>query len=115
MTTKNSRYFLAVLATSLTLGAAQTTSAQEGELLRLARDSAIVAGGGRYCKFDPDDIEAFAARAEARLSVMARDDYEKVLARLEFKNMLDAFSAREPEGGCENFKAVFDQALRNIR
>lgn len=110
-----SRSFLASLAMTLFVSGVGTVQSQEGELLRVARDSAIIAGGGRYCKFDPDEIESFTARAEARLSVLARDDYEKVLARLEFKNNLDAFSARAPEGGCQAFKAIFDQALRSIR
>lgn len=115
MTTKSIKYWSSVLTAFALLCFGPAVNAQEGELLRAARDSAIVAGGGRFCNFDPDEIEAFTARAEARLSVMARDDYEKVLARLEFKNMLDAYSAREPDGGCENFKSVFDQALRSIR
>lgn len=115
MTTKINKLACAVLATSLLASVAPTAHSQEGELLRLARDSAIIAGGGRYCKYDPEEIESFSARAEARLSVMARDDYEKVLARLEFKNMLDAYSARAPEGGCKNFKSVFDRALKSIR
>ncbi|MBO6503255.1 MAG: hypothetical protein JJ850_15395 [Kordiimonadaceae bacterium] len=115
MTTKINRFAYAVLATSWIVGGAPAAHSQEGELLRLARDSAIIAGGGKYCRYDPDEIESFSARSEARLSVMARDDYEKVLARLEFKNMLDAYSAREPEGGCENFKSVFDRALKSIR
>lgn len=88
---------------------------RDNDLLRIARDSAVVAGGGRYCKFDPDEVEELIARSEARLSLLARDDYEKVLARLEFKNILDAFSVREPDGGCDDFKAVFDQALRSFR
>lgn len=104
-----------IFAMTVFVSGSNAVYSQEGELLRAARESAVIAGGGRYCKFDPDEIESFTARAEARLSVLARDDYEKVLARLEFKNMLDAFSAKQPEGGCEAFKSVFDQALRSIR
>lgn len=97
------------------MASASTAHAQEDRLLQLARDSAIVAGGGRYCKFDPDEVEEFIAKAEARLSVLARDDYEKVLARLEFKNILDAYSVRAPSSSCAEFRAIFDQARRNIR
>lgn len=113
---QKTRQFVAALMLALSVpnfGA----SAQSGEtqLLQLARDSAVMAGGARYCKFDPDEIEEFVARAEARLSVLARDDYEKVLARLEFKNILDAYSVREPAGGCTDFKSVFDQTRRSLR
>lgn len=87
----------------------------ETQLLQLARDSAIVAGGARYCNFDPDDVEEFIARAEARLSSLARDDYEKVLSRLEFKNILDTYTVRQPTGGCTDFKSVFDEARRSVR
>lgn len=114
--TSNVSLFFGLLLTALVMPMASTTaSAQETDLLRAARNSALIAGGARYCKFDPDEIEAFISRAEAQLSVMARDDYEKVLARLEFKNLLDAFSVKEPEGGCDSFQSLFDQASRNIR
>ncbi len=83
--------------------------------MQLARDSAVIAGGARYCNFDPDDVEEFIARAEARLSSIARDDYEKVLARLEFKNILDAYTVRQPTGGCADFITVFDKARRSVR
>ena len=114
---RNSVIAKLTLVLALTFSSASTfaQSTRESDLLKVARDSAIVAGGGRYCKFDPDEVEEVIARSEARLSLYAKDDYEKVLARLEFKNVLDAFSVREPDGGCENFKAVFDQLLRNIR
>jgi len=90
-------------------------NAQEDRLLALARDSAIVAGGARFCKYDPDEIEDFTAKAEARLSSFAKDEYEKILARLEFKNFLDAFTVKEPKGGCSNFRAVFDRSRRNVQ
>ena len=90
-------------------------TAQEDRLLALARESAIVAGGARFCKYDPDDIEDFTAKAEARLSSFAKDEYEKILARLEFKNILDAYTVKEPQGGCTSFRAVFNRSRRNVQ
>ena len=113
------RHFLnTLLIASTTIGAAAFNTganAQEDRLLALARDSAIVAGGARYCKFDPDDIENFTARAEARISSLAKDEYEKILARLEFKNILDAYTVKEPQGGCSDFREVFDRSRRNVQ
>lgn len=93
----------------------RAVTAQEDRLLALARESAIVAGGARYCKYDPDDIEDFTAKAEAKLSSFAQDEYEKILARLEFKNILDAYSVKEPQGGCGDFRLVFDRSRRNVQ
>ncbi len=90
-------------------------NAQEDRLLALARDSAIIAGGARFCKYDPDEIEDFTAKAEARLSSLANDEYEKILARLEFKNILDAYTVKEPQAGCGNFRAVFDRSRKNVQ
>ncbi len=90
-------------------------NAQEDKLLALARDSAIIAGGARFCKYDPDEIEDFTAKAEARLSSFAKDEYEKILARLEFKNILDAYTVKEPKGGCSNFRAAFVRSLKNVQ
>lgn len=84
-------------------------------MLALARDSAIIAGGGKYCDFDPEQVEEFISKAEARLALLSRDQYEKVLARLEFKNILDAYTARAPEGGCNAFKFTFERALKGLQ
>lgn len=100
---------------SAVLFSSNTVAAQEDRLLALARESAIVAGGARFCKYDPDDIEDFTAKAEAKLSAFAKDEYEKILARLEFKNLLDAYSVKEPQGGCGDFRLVFDRSRRNVQ
>jgi len=113
------RHFLKILllvaASANTIMIGNAVSAQEDRLLALARDSAIIAGGARFCKFDPDDIENFTARAEARISSLAKDEYEKILVRLEFKNILDAYTVKEPQGGCSDFRAVFDRSRRNVQ
>jgi hypothetical protein len=90
------------------------SQSQDNEILTLARDSAIVAGGAKYCKFDDDLVEEYTAKAEARLSALAADEYEKVLARLEFKNILDAYSVRAPKLGCSEFQGIFNRALRSV-
>lgn len=103
---------LAILASPFGWAGAQE---HEKAILALARDSAIVAGGSKYCKFDDDLVEEYIAKAEARLSILAADEYEKVLARLEFKNLLDAYSVREPDLGCSEFLSVFERARRSIQ
>jgi len=104
---------VAVFITSTVSSIAAT--AQEDRLLALARESAIIAGGARFCRFDPDDIEEFTAKAEARLSSFAKDEYEKILARLEFKNILDAYTVKEPQGGCRDFRLIFDRSRKNVQ
>lgn len=90
---------------------AQSQNAQEQALLQLARDTATIAGGARYCELDQDDIEEFIGKVDARLAYLARDNYQKVLARLEFKNVLTAASAKEPEKGCQALERIFSDAL----
>jgi hypothetical protein len=88
---------------------------QEHALLQTARKHAALAGGARFCKLDKDDIEEFISKADARLALLARDDYQKVLGRLEFKNLLAATSARAPDNGCAQLKIRFDTILRESR
>ncbi len=109
-----------VLASSTPLLAAQqqpkgNQSPQERALLEVARKTAVFAGNAKFCKLDSDDIEDFINKAQARLALMARDDYQKILGRLEFKNILIASGTREPEGGCDKFKIQFDTVLRENR
>jgi len=92
-----------------------TQNPQEQRLLHAARDYAAIAGGARFCKLDPDDIEEFIGKAYARIILLARDDYQKILGRLEFKNILAATSAKEPAEGCEKFREQFNLVLRESR
>jgi hypothetical protein len=89
--------------------------ADESELLSFARSSAIIAGGAQYCKADEDMIDEFVTKAEARLAILAKDDYEKVLGKLEFKNVLAGAAAREPAEGCDAFVAGFEESVRLAR
>jgi hypothetical protein len=115
---KNS-YSLPILAVLCTVFPAavnaQTQPQQEAALLAFARDTATVAGGARYCELDPDDIEEFISKADGKMTLMARDDYQKILARVEFKNILVSASAKEPEKGCESLERAFSDALRSTR
>lgn len=88
---------------------------QERRLIELAQTTAAIAGGARFCRFDTDDIEEFISKADARIVLLARDDYQKVLGRLEFKNILAATSARAPAVGCEKLSIQFDTILRESR
>jgi len=88
---------------------------QERRLIELAQTTAAIAGGARFCRFDTDDIEEFISKADARIVLLARDDYQKVLGRLEFKNILAATSARPPAIGCEKLAIQFDTILRESR
>ncbi|NVJ69843.1 MAG: hypothetical protein HWE08_05785 [Alphaproteobacteria bacterium] len=89
--------------------------ASETDLLQFARISATTAGGAQYCNADEDMIDEFIAKAEARLALLAKDEYEKVLGKLEFKNVLAGAAAREPQQGCDAFVKSFEEAVRNAR
>lgn len=97
------------------VGAQQRPSTQENKLLFMARESAILAGSARFCKFDPDNIEEFMARVDARIALVASDEYEKVLARLEFKNVLDAYTVRAPSEGCASFFDTFERVRKSFQ
>lgn len=115
-----SRSLLFLLAcSSLVVSVVQPVYAQtakdkrEAEIISVARQSALLAGGARFCRIDDETIEEFIGLTDARLAVLARDDYEKVMGKLEFKNMLTAHSAKMPDGGCETLIARFNAVMRN--
>ncbi|MFC4349853.1 hypothetical protein ACFO5Q_18535 [Kordiimonas lipolytica] len=114
MTMKNTIAFGLIMA--FTIGSGIPAShADENELLNFARSSAKVAGSAQYCKADEDMIDEFIAKAEARLAILSKDDYEKVLGKLEFKNVLAGAAAREPEEGCDAFVTNFEDMVRRAR
>jgi hypothetical protein len=86
----------------------------ENDPLVVARQMATTAGSAKYCKIRSDFIEQYISNAYARLALLARDDYEKVLARLEFKNFLTATSVRAPEIGCDDFTKQFLDYMRQL-
>lgn len=86
---------------------------REARIIDTARQSALLAGGARFCRIDSETIDEFIGLTDARIAVLARDDYEKIMGKLEFKNMLTAHSAKMPEGGCEPLIARFNAMMRN--
>jgi len=92
---------------------AQTAKDQrEARILATAKQSAVLAGGARFCNVDDEMVEEFISLTDARIAVLAHDDYEKVLGRLEFKNIFSAYSAKMPEGGCEALLSSFNKVMR---
>ncbi|WP_262690482.1 hypothetical protein [Kordiimonas aestuarii] len=85
------------------------------DIMQVAHDSARVAGGARYCNADEELVEEYIGKSEGKIAAMAKDDYEKVVASLEFKNILTAMSAKEPEGGCREFLPTFEKAVKAER
>ena len=104
-------FAFSVLALSETASAQAGKEAREARILETAQQGARLAGGARFCRLDPEEIDAFIGLTDARIAVLARDDYEKVLGRLEFKNLLTAFSAKKPDGGCEALIASFNTVM----
>lgn len=86
-------------------------SAQEQRLMQMARQSGMIAGGAEYCRLDGDDIDTFVSRAYAQIAVQSRDNIQKILARLEFKNLKVAASGKQPEGGCDKLITQFKDIL----
>ncbi|PCI64009.1 MAG: hypothetical protein COB37_03410 [Kordiimonadales bacterium] len=82
--------------------------------MQMARQSGTIAGGAEFCRLDSDDIDAFISRTYAQIAVRSRDNFQKILARLEFKNLKVAASGKEPEGGCNKLTAQFKDILNKI-
>ncbi|WP_417451731.1 hypothetical protein [Kordiimonas sp.] len=93
---------------------ASPASAAE-DIMQVAHDSARIAGGARYCKADEELIDEYIGKSEGKIAALAKDEYEKVVASLEFKNILTAMSAKEPEGGCRAFLPSFDKIVKDER
>lgn len=100
--------FLAVASLSVPVAGAE-------DIIQVAHDSARMAGGARFCKADEELVDEYIGRSEGRIAALAKDDYEKVLASVEFKNILTAMSAKAPEGGCDDFLPLFEQTVKNER
>ena len=108
----------ALLTAIVSLANPVEVSAQDktaDEIMNLARSSAVLAGAARYCKADPEKVEEYISKSEGRLTALARDEYEKVLTRLEFKNNLTAASALPPKLDCDTVLVQFDEALRDFQ
>ncbi len=88
---------------------------EDTQLIAMARTAGSVAGAARFCEVEDDLIEEYIAKTEAKLAVRAQDEYEKVLARLEFRNILVAASAKAPNEGCRTFISAFETTVRQLR
>jgi len=80
-----------------------------------AGNAARLVGAARYCKVDDDLIEEFITNAEAYITTLAKDDYEKVFGRLEFKNIYAASRVKEPPEGCKKAEKDFADTMRSFR
>lgn len=99
----------------MAFGLSPLAQADESDLLVVARQTAKMAGGAKFCQADEDMIDEFIAKAEARLAFLAKDEYEKVMGKLEFKNVFAGAAAKEPELGCEAFVTQFERTVKDTR
>ncbi len=107
---------LAKLTTAIlivSINAMSVTDVHAEKVLGLARDTASLAGAARYCELDPELIEEYIAKAKAKIAVMASDDYEKVMGRMEFSNMLAAATGVAPTDDCKTIEKKFKDSLRS--
>lgn len=86
---------------------AQVKKEPESRAMQWASDTAHVAGGATYCAFDQEEVENYIASAQAKIAALAKDDVERVLAKVEFSNVYNVASSREPDVGCQNFAKLF--------
>jgi hypothetical protein len=108
------RIFAVVLLLTF-LSSQQTIAVQnENDPLVAAQLLATTAGSAKYCKIRDDIVERYISNAYARLALLSKDEYEKVLSRLEFKNFLTATQVREPEIGCDKFSKQFLDYMRDL-
>ena len=90
-------------------------AADDEALMQAIRESARIAGAARYCEVEEDMLDDYISRAEGRIAGLSQDDYEKVMARIEFKNLTMAATAKAPTEGCEAFVRHFEALLRAPR
>jgi len=85
----------------------------EDALMDAVRESARIAGSARYCGATEDIVDEYIARSEGRIARLAKDDFEKHMARIEFKNLTAAAAAKAPSDGCEAFLSRLEAMLKN--
>ncbi len=83
----------------------------EQSLVQLAVEAGRFAGSAEYCNIDQDKVDNFISRILGRIAAQARDDTERALLRIEFKNQRTAASVKEPVAGCEVFAREFEAIL----
>lgn len=82
-------------------------------VMQAAHDGAKLAGAARFCNVDSDLVDEFISTTHARIAMLAKDTYEKIAGRLEFKNLLDASSVKAPEEGCDLISKNFVALVRS--
>ncbi len=105
-----------LLAPSISLAAQNKPSDKyEEQLIQFAHQSGKIAGGAQYCKMDSELIEEYIIKTNAKIAFIARDKYQKVLGRLEFKNIMTASSGKKPETSCTKIEEQLTSVIRDNR
>ena len=81
---------------------------------KFAIKAASVAGGARNCKFDKDLVDEYISLAQARITTLAKDKEETVLAKMDFTNSLLVAAIKPPKEGCREFNHKFLTALHDL-
>ena len=81
---------------------------------KFALEAASIAGSARNCKIDKDLIEEYISLAQMRISKLARDKEESVLAKMDFTNTMVVAAIKAPDVGCKNFNIKFLTALHDL-
>ena len=106
---------IALLSCLSVEASSQNLPGQDEKALRvytLAREAGEIAGHAMFCKADPDAIESYTIKIQARIGVEARDEFDRISARVLFRNIRDAKSGLEPQSGCEKFLPLFEAAVK---
>ncbi len=103
------------IAATAAVNAQSASKKQEDTILNYARNNGVVAGGAKYCKVADDLLEEYIAKTNAQIAFLARDDYQKVLGRLEFKNTMTAATVKKPKTSCDDIIERFKTILRESR
>lgn len=92
-------------------GSVPLLSLSEKDPIVIARKGAEAAGGAIFCRADREDVDVFISRIEGLIASQSNDDVQKVIAKLEFKNLLTAKRASAPEEGCAKHLERFRQTV----
>lgn len=76
-----------------------------------AAEAGRLAGGAYFCNLDPEDVDTFIGLSQAKMSALARDKTDRIVASLEFSNNYSAWAAEPPDSGCQDFRKTFYKAF----
>ncbi|MFC3050749.1 hypothetical protein [Kordiimonas pumila] len=108
-------FIAGLVATPAMLAEAQENNTTNNALVDFAHQSGTMAGGAQFCMAEEDTLEEYIGAVEARIALLAKDDYEKIFGRLEFKNTFAVSSATEPSSGCEQHMRAFSSIIKDIQ